>query len=606
MPVGFASKEAQPKPGEKLIVTRGLHGQDDNIDLLASYFKEMQKATVETLNPDDLLSFATCAYYFGVISVETSTPPADPEDVGDEDAEGEPEDETEAVSESAYPPSSRAPSPPASSVATNFSIISPSDEEEDLSEDEIYSRYAALPEQEKVLKWREAFLDKLEEDDEPIVPPTRPEDFYEDVPKEEDVGMSDAQALQNTEHYINWPEDTPADHSQMAEDADLPSSQVPLPDLQFYPPIEPDLMDKEFGREYLEPEQYDTPAPQPPVIPTIPEMDAFIYEEALKYRDRLRALRVAEYERKQARRAREQAARPLAPAPVIGNKPIGLIYLWTSQTFNDPLHMGECSLGFYFAPAYRKREYLVEALNKAVAEAFEDQQCHRLQAIVVENEEKLYSLELLTASGFRHEGTRRRAFYSSIAHEWKDVTYFAMLATEWVYDNDNTSSSVRLRTSSLWDEILTRHQRELDELERLQQRTLKRSTSTETIRQRARDAAPSSIFDFSDAETQSMTGTEGSTSSAASGSKRRKLSSDIAGPSEIRSRLPIEVGTGGDGTAPRGLSQNVSSPTRSLSRVSQAAVGSSARRRRTGGLSFSSSSASSNASSSADWVMLDS
>ena len=109
MPVGFASKDAQPKPGEKLIVTRGLHGQDDNIDLLASYFKEMQKATVETLNPDDLLSFATCAYYFGVISIETSTPPADPEDVGDEDAEGEPEDETEAVSESAYPPSSRAP-----------------------------------------------------------------------------------------------------------------------------------------------------------------------------------------------------------------------------------------------------------------------------------------------------------------------------------------------------------------------------------------------------------------------------------------------------------------------------------------------------------------
>lgn len=300
-------------------------------------------------------------------------------------------------------------------MASNFSIISPSDDEE-LSEDVIYSRYAALSEHEKVLKWREAFLAKLEEaDDEPIVPPMRPEDFLDGTSMQEDHDsfsmdhtVSDAQAVnsnENPDNYINWPENTSADedHAQMAEYADLSSSVEPLAGLKFYTPIEPVVVDKEFGREYLQPEQYDTPAPEPPEIPTIPTMDAFIYEEAVKYRDRLRALRVAEYERKQARRA-QQAARPPPPAPLpiirntTFNKPIGLIYLWTSQTFNDPLHMGECSLGFYIAPEYRKREYLVDALNKAVAVAFDDEQCHRLQSIVVENDEKLYTLELLTAS----------------------------------------------------------------------------------------------------------------------------------------------------------------------------------------------------------------
>lgn len=58
-----------------------------------------------------------------------------------------------------------------------------------------------------------------------------------------------------------------------------------------------------------------------------------------------------------------------------------------------------------------------------------------------------------------------------------------MLATEWVYDNNNTPSSVRLRTTSIWDEILTRHQRELDDLHRLEERRLIRSHSVETIRQ---------------------------------------------------------------------------------------------------------------------------
>ncbi|KAF8899771.1 hypothetical protein CPB84DRAFT_1115184 [Gymnopilus junonius] len=571
MPVGFTEQDAPSKPVEKLLVTRGLEGQDDNIDLLESYFREMQKATVETLSPDDLLSFATCAHYFAVISVETTATPASDEG-GEEDAEGEPEDASEAVSESAYPASSRPSSPPTSSVTSNFSIISPSEDEE-LSEDEIYSRYAALSEQDKVLKWREAFLDKLEDDDfEPIVPPTKPEDFddEESMHDDQDTISTDpeTQMDENTANYINWPEDTLLDEQPVYQS----SSVEPLTGLQFYKPIEPVLVDKEFGREYLEPEQYDTPVPPPPEIPTIPEMDTFIYEQAVQYRDRLRALRVAEYERKQARRARQAARPPTSPGslPNIGstpcNKPIGLIYLWTPQTFNDPLHMGECNLGFYFVPEYRKKEYLAEALNKAVEEAFEDKQCHRLQSIVVENDEKLYTLQLLSASGFRHEGTRR----------------------------------LRLRTTSLWDEILTRHQRELDELHRLEEKTLKRSTSTETIRQRAYEAAPL-VVDCTDSETQSTAGTDRSVPSIASNTKRRRISSENVRPGEMQPRLRPQHAPGGDREIPRAA---VPPPT--FVRTNQPIVGPSTRRRRTGGLSFkTSSSASSRTSGSAEWVVLD-
>lgn len=91
-----------PKPVERVYVGRGLDGLDDNIDLLESYFREMQKTCVETAyGPEDFLSFAGCAHYFGVIMIETlpAIPSESNQDDGtDEDAEGEPEEETQPVS----------------------------------------------------------------------------------------------------------------------------------------------------------------------------------------------------------------------------------------------------------------------------------------------------------------------------------------------------------------------------------------------------------------------------------------------------------------------------------------------------------------------------
>ncbi|KDR72579.1 hypothetical protein GALMADRAFT_213117 [Galerina marginata CBS 339.88] len=628
MPVDFTPVKA-PVPAQRVIVTKGLEGQDDNIDLLQSYFKEMQKTTVETATIDDFLSFATCAHYFGVISLVSSPEPLSSEESGDEDAEGEPEEASEDVSESAYPASSRPtasgfhqtiPSPPVSSVANST--------EEEESEEDIYAAFAALSEQEKILRWREAFMAKLEEA-EPIVPPSRFSDSDDEMDSYTDKGKAreisgpflvphdqgsypsmDANINEIPDDFINWPDDMPGDDDgtkTMANEGPS-SSNEPLANLQIYSMIEPVVVDKEFGREYLEPEQYDTPVPELPELPVDPKFQAFIYDSAIKYRDELRARTIADYEKKKRARQAAQAARPLPASPASAKKevvPIGVIYLWTSQNFEDPLHVGEYSMGFYIAPDYRKREYLVDALNDVVKQAFNDHQCHRLQSIIVENNDKLYTLQLLAAAGFRHEGTRRRAFFSSIDQEWKDVTYLAMLATEWVYDNNNSSSSVRLRTSSLWDEILARHQRELDDLQRLEERTLKRSTSTETIRQRLNTAVD---FNLTDSETQSITSAEMSPSSSSfSGAKRRRVDPGNVGSSSSQRRDSFSSGSGlgSEWEVPRSPNQPTTSGysrTRNASGTSANPGTARHRKKSSGGLSFSSASSS---SSSSNWVVTD-
>ena len=87
-----------PKPGSvnKVTTQRGLEGQDDNLDLLQSYFKELKAVTVEPSPPElDLLTFAICTHYFGVITIQ---------DVDDKDAEGEPEEDSLDAGYVASPP----------------------------------------------------------------------------------------------------------------------------------------------------------------------------------------------------------------------------------------------------------------------------------------------------------------------------------------------------------------------------------------------------------------------------------------------------------------------------------------------------------------------
>ena len=85
----------------KVTIKRGLEGQDDNIDLLQSYFTELKAVTVEPSPPDvDLLTFAMCTHYFGVITMTQSHQHAD----DDEDAEGEPEEDSLDAGYVASPP----------------------------------------------------------------------------------------------------------------------------------------------------------------------------------------------------------------------------------------------------------------------------------------------------------------------------------------------------------------------------------------------------------------------------------------------------------------------------------------------------------------------
>ncbi|KAF9556275.1 hypothetical protein CPC08DRAFT_97133 [Agrocybe pediades] len=176
---------------------------------------------------------------------------------------------------------------------------------------------------------------------------------------------------------------------------------------------------------------------------------------------------------------------PLPPLMPIVGIPIGIVYLWAPQSLSEnPLHGGEYCMGFYISPEYRAHTQLPRVLHNTIEQAFDDASCHRLQLILVENKEKLYVLEMVSALGFRHEGTRRLAFYSPFYKEWRDVTYFGMLATEWAYDRYPSSNSVRLLTNTLFAEVLARHQKELDDLYELERRNgLKRTSSSETLRQ---------------------------------------------------------------------------------------------------------------------------
>lgn len=105
-----------PRKVERTYVTQGLVGQDDNVDMLEGYFKEMQKTTVETAQPDDFLSFACCAHFFGVIILETTTIPVDEELVESDEEDAippqitprTPERRSEETEDSVYPASSRA------------------------------------------------------------------------------------------------------------------------------------------------------------------------------------------------------------------------------------------------------------------------------------------------------------------------------------------------------------------------------------------------------------------------------------------------------------------------------------------------------------------
>lgn len=56
---------------------------------------------------------------------------------------------------------------------------------------------------------------------------------------------------------------------------------------------------------------------------------------------------------------------------------------------------------------------------------------------------------------FTHEGTRRKTFFSPLMQEWKDVTYAALLDTDWT-----VRDSMAVAPPTLWDEMFARQEKE--------------------------------------------------------------------------------------------------------------------------------------------------
>lgn len=189
--------------------------------------------------------------------------------------------------------------------------------------------------------------------------------------------------------YINWPEDVPSDE----DPCDDPRAQGEelYYETEGYSRLDGAEYSTVLGREVLEPEQFNSPVGEMPDIRTDPQVDALVYQEAIKYRDNLRAQRIRSY-------LQTSASRPMfIPPRQQQSKPIGIIYLASSQTIDDAMHRGQLNIGIYVAPDHIEQPGLVQAVKEVINEAFQDSNCHRVQAIVVDHQTKLHTLALYTS-----------------------------------------------------------------------------------------------------------------------------------------------------------------------------------------------------------------
>ncbi|KAF5318662.1 hypothetical protein D9619_010692 [Psilocybe cf. subviscida] len=548
---------------ERVFVAQGLGGQDDNIDLLGHFFDKMRETTVETAHIDDLLTFAICAPFFGVIMLETEktvnqTCEGNDSDsdysVHEEDAEGEFDDGGAA---------------PNGTTPLSLNIGNPFSD--------AYIDVDSLSNEERVQLWRRALANDVHAEVEnynpaseaardpsersylvdvstgdgtavtvftpPVSPmfqqsphspghahPGRLPFFREDragASSNMDIdntgrgmemgavtsnGSADAHGFIDASPFINWSITSPTaeepGHGRLSvgelQDVGESFGVEPIAydhHLRSYRERQAFQEDTLFGREgFL---GYVDPPPSEPEPEADEEEDGSTDEEESeedkeqrevlrqveRFQEQLRLKRIKEYQqnlRRQERRQERRLARQQERTEIKECKPIGLVYLYSSQAPEDFLHMGEYSMAVYVHQEHRFQHLVCPAINQVVDLAFQNQDCHRLQSVIVDNPDKLYLLEAFARSGFSNEGVRRRGYYSNIFKEWKDVTYCAMLATEWALDVTNPSGprKARLRSESLWDEVFTRHQHECDELLRLEEKSspLKRIPSSETIK----------------------------------------------------------------------------------------------------------------------------
>lgn len=103
-------------------------------------------------------------------------------------------------------------------------------------------------------------------------------------------------------------------------------------------------------------------------------------------------------------------------------EPVGVVWLFRIRDVSD-----RAELGYWIAPAHQRQGYATEAAELAVEYAFRERGCNRVQARVYEGNEG--SRRVLESLGFQREGRLREHVFAD--GEYRDVTLFGLLASEW-------------------------------------------------------------------------------------------------------------------------------------------------------------------------------
>jgi hypothetical protein len=180
--------------------------------------------------------------------------------------------------------------------------------------------------------------------------------------------------------FVNWPDDIPSDEHALDDQFYHETEEYSRFDGAEFTPV--------LGREVLEPEQFNSPVGTSEIRPD-PILKAFMLEEALRHQGILRAQRIKAHQD-------ASASKPLFINPP-KESPIGIIYLASSQNADDPMQRGLLNIGIYVAPKYIGEPGVVQAVKEVVNEAFQDANCQRVQAIIVDHKTKVDTLELYTA-----------------------------------------------------------------------------------------------------------------------------------------------------------------------------------------------------------------
>lgn len=151
---------------------------------------------------------------------------------------------------------------------------------------------------------------------------------------------------------------------------------------------------------------------------------------------------------------------------------VGVVYI-ASSPLPSQVHIGVGIL-----PAFRGNGLGRRACEIALGWAVDTLQMHRVQARILPSPHQHRTRNLFAALGLVHEGVHRRAVLSP-SGEWADVAHMGLLDTDW-----HIRSRLVSQPTSLWDELLGRHQREVEDMLRFEerQRSVRRTSSMETIR----------------------------------------------------------------------------------------------------------------------------